>query len=388
MASPLSFLRGAAAVMANDLASTPTTGLQVQLCGDAHLANFGAYATAERNLVFGINDFDETLPGPWEWDIKRLVTSVVVAGRNNELRAADCAEAAGAAARSYRMAMAEYARMGYMALYYAQVDETAIRSVISTGAQRRELQKNVAHARKRDNLQALSKLTTTSQGRVRIKDDPPLVTHISDPTFGDVAQRSVQRYLDTLPADRVALLRRYTPVDAALKVVGVGSVGTHCFIVLLVGATDQDPLFLQIKQADASVHEPYLGASRLENHGQRVVMGQRMIQPASDIFLGWGSETHADFYVRQLRDMKGTLDVTRMGRSALANYAALCGWALALAHAGSGDAAAISGYLGTGDAFDRALAAFADAYADQTERDHAALVEAVNEGRVPAQPGV
>lgn len=388
MASPLNFLRGAAAVMAYDLASTPTTGLHVQLCGDAHLANFGAYATAERNLVFGINDFDETLPGPWEWDIKRLVTSIVVAGRSNELRTADCSAAAEAAARSYRMEMAKYREMGYMALYYAQVDEGAVRSVISTGAQRKALQKSAARARGRDNLHALAKLTTFSKGRLRIKDDPPLVTHISDPTFGDVAQQSAQKYIETLQADRVALLRRYVAVDAALKVVGVASVGTHCFIVLLVGATDQDPLFLQIKQADASVHEAYLGVSAGISHGQRVVMGQRMLQPASDVFLGWGSEPHADFYVRQLRDMKGTMDVTTMGRSPLNDYAGLCGWALALAHARSGDAAAIAGYLGKGDSFDRALLTFAHQYADQTEKDHAALVKAVNEGRVPAQPGV
>ena len=388
LASPLAFLRGAAAVMASDLAATPTTGIQVQLAGDAHLANFGGYGTPERNVVFGVSDFDETLPGPWEWDIKRLVASVVVAGRSRHLSAADCSAAATACVRSYRQRMAEHARMRYLALYHAQIDEAMIRSSLSRPADRKAVRKGVNRARSRDNLQALSTMTTMVDGHARIKDDPPLVTHISDPRLGDVAGQITRRYLNTLQADRVALLRRYSFVDVALKVVGVGSVGTRCFIVLLMGAGEDDPLFLQIKQAQASVLEPYLGASLWKNHGQRVVTGQRTIQAASDIFLGWGHQGRVHYHVRQLRDMKVTIDVSAMRASDLSAYAALCGWALALAHARSGDPARISGYLGTSDRFDRALAAFANAYADQTERDHALLVKAVNEGRVPAQPGV
>ena len=388
IASPLGFLRGAAAVMASDLATTPTTGIQVQLAGDAHLANFGGYATPERNLVFGVNDFDETLPGPWEWDIKRLAASVVVAGRTRGFSADACSAAATASARSYRERMVEYARMGYMALYHAQIDEDRVRSVLSQPAGRKVLQKSVSKARSRDHLQALSKMTTIVDGRPRIKDDPPLVTHISDPRLGDAAEEIARRYLRTLEADRVALLRRYSYVDAALKVVCVGSVGMRCYIVLFLGAGEDDPLFLQIKQAVGSALEPYLGAGQWKNHGQRVVTGQRIIQAASDIFLGWGREGRLDYYVRQLRDMKATLNLSTISASGLSAYAAICGWALALAHARSSDPAQISGYLGTSDRFDRALAAFADAYADQTERDHAALVEAVNDGRIPAQPGV
>ena len=388
MESPLGYLRGAAAVMARDLATTPATGILVQLAGDAHLANFGAYGTPERNLVFGVNDFDETLRGPWEWDVKRLATSVVVAGRSVGLSAAGCSAAARATVRSYRERMAQYAQMGYMAMYYGQVDESTISATTLTSLQRGQVEKAAAKAQTRDNLQALRKLTTTVDGRLRIKDYPPLVTHISDPLLGDRVQQLSQDYIGTLQADRQALLTRYSFLDAALKVVGVGSVGTRCFIVLFTGASDDDPLFLQIKEAQASVLEPYLGASPCPTHGQRVVEGQRLIQPASDIFLGWGSESHRDYYVRQLRDMKTTVNLSRMRPSDLFAYGSLCGWALALAHARSGDPAEISGYLGKSDTFDRALTVFANAYADQTERDHAALVAAVNSGRVPAQPGV
>lgn len=386
--SALGFLRGAATVMASDLATTPTTGIEVHLAGDAHLANFGGYATPERNLVFGINDFDETLPGPWEWDVKRLAVSVVVAGRTRGFSVTACAAAATASVRSYREWMAKYAGMGYMALYYAQIDENQVQSVPSRPVDREALQKGASKARSRDNLQALSKMTTVVNGRPRIKDDPPLVTHISDPHLGDVAEEIAVRYLETLESDRAALLQRYSFVDAALKVVGVGSVGTRCYVVLFLGAGEHDPLFLQIKQAEASVLEPYLGTGQWKNHGQRVVTGQRIIQPASDIFLGWGREGSLDYYVRQLRDMKATVNLSTISASGLHSYAAICGWALALAHARSGDPAQISGYLGTNDRFDRALTAFASAYANQTERDHAALVKAVNDGRIVAQPGV
>jgi uncharacterized protein (DUF2252 family) len=388
LASPFAFLRGAAAIMACDLATTPSTGIKVQLAGDAHLANFGGYATPERNLVFGVNDFDETLPGPWEWDIKRLVASVVVAGRSGGFRASDCAAASQAAVRSYREQMARYARMGYLALYHAQIDVETIQATLSTASERKLLRKGVARAKSRDNLQALNKMTVVVDGQVRIRDDPPLVTHVSDPRFGDLAKEVTRQYLRTLEADRKALLRRYSVVDAALKVVGVGSVGTRCYIVLCMGANDADPLFLQIKQAQASVLEPYLAKSRWKAHGERVVVGQRIIQPASDIFLGWGREPSADYYVRQLRDMKVSVDVSTLSSSGLASYAAVCGWALALAHARSGDPAQITGYLGTGDTFDRALTAFAGSYADQTERDHAALAAAVKSGRIKARTGV
>jgi uncharacterized protein (DUF2252 family) len=386
--SPFAFLRGAAIVMASDLATTPATGIQVQLSGDAHLKNFGAYATPERNLVFGVNDFDETLPGPWEWDIKRLAASVVVAGRSIRLSPADCSAVSTATVRFYRERMAQYAQMRYLALYYAQIDPNSIEVAFSAPTQRKLVQKEVTRAKRRDNLQALSKLTTVVDGQLRIRDDPPLVTHVSDPHLGDLAQQLSHQYFETLQADRLALLQRYSFVDAALKVVGVGSVGTRCFIMLFTGANDTDPLFLQIKQANPSVLEPYLGKSAWQAHGQRVVAGQRVIQPASDIFLGWSRESDADFYVRQLRDMKGSVDIATLNSSRLTTYAAVCGWALALAHARSGDPAQISGYLGTGDTFDLALTAFANAYADQTERDHAALVAAVNNGRIQAQPGV
>jgi uncharacterized protein (DUF2252 family) len=388
LASPFAFLRGAAAVMASDLSTTPATGIQVQLAGDAHLANFGGYGTPERNLVFGVNDFDETLPGSWEWDIKRLATSVVVAGRSRSFSAPACSAAAAGAIRSYRERMAEYARMGYLGLYYAQIEEDQVQRALSSPAERKAVRKDASKARGRDQLQVLSKMTEVVDGQTRIKDDPPLVTHISDPRLGDAAEEISRRYFNTLEADRLALLQRYAYIDAALKVVGVGSVGTRCYIVLLMGAGEDDPLFLQIKQAQASVLEPYLGASRWKNHGERVVAGQRTLQAASDIFLGWGRQGQVHYYVRQLRDMKLSIDLSTISASALSSYAVICGWALALAHARSGDPARISGYLGASDRFDRAVTAFANAYADQTEHDHEALVKAVNDGRVPAQPGV
>jgi uncharacterized protein (DUF2252 family) len=387
-ASPLGFLRGAAAVMARDLAATPSTGIPVQLAGDAHLANFGAYGTPERNLVFGVNDFDETLPGPWEWDIKRLAASVVVAGRTHGFTAAECSASAAVAVRAYRERMAEYTRMGYLDLYHTQIDEAHILHALARPVERKVVKKGAVRARSRDHLQALSTMTETIDGRLRIKDDPPLVTHVSDPHLGDVAGQVATRYLRTLEVDRAALMHRYTYVDAALKVVGVGSVGTRCFIVLFLGANEDDPLFLQIKESLPSALEPYLGASPWKTHGQRVVAGQRIIQAASDIFLGWGRDRRRDFYVRQLRDMKASVNLATITASALESYAAVCGWALALAHARSGDPAQISGYLGTGDRFDRALTSFANAYADQTERDHATLVKAIKSGRIQAEPGV
>jgi uncharacterized protein (DUF2252 family) len=387
--SPFAFLRGAAAVMASDLSFTPRTEITVQLAGDAHLVNFGAYGTPERNLVFDVNDFDETLRGPFEWDIKRLAASVVVAGRNNGFTAADCSDAARAAVTSYRQRMALYALVGHMELYYMQVEVADLLNVVS-GRMRRVAQKDIEKARARDNTQALNKMCSVVDGRVRIVDDPPVVTHVDDWHIlgAERGARLFREYYRTLQPDRRHLFQRYSLVDGARKVVGVGSVGTRCFILLFMGAGDNDPLFLQIKEATESVLEPYLGASAYKQHGERVVAGQRTIQAASDIFLGWGSTTRGHFYLRQLRDMKGSVDVPSMMPSGLVAYSEVCGWALALAHARSGDAAVISGYLGAGDAFDKALVSFANAYADQNERDFEALVKARKARRITADVGL
>jgi uncharacterized protein (DUF2252 family) len=382
--SPFSFLRGAAAIMASDLAPTPTTSLTVQVCGDAHLANFGAYATPERNLVFDVDDFDETLAGPWEWDLKRLAASLVVAGRGNGVAAAACAEAAAAAVRIYRERMLSFAKLGYVDVWYARVDAAAVIASLPR-KETRVARKSFAQARRHDNLQELSKLTKVTDGRVHIADDPPLVTHVSDERVGNRVPELVHAYRNSLSDDRRHLLALYTLVDFARKVVGVGSVGTRCYISLLVGQGTDDPLFLQVKEAGPSVLEHYVGRSRRMRHGKRVVLGQRLMQAASDIFLGWGDVDGLSFYIRQLRDMKGSVDIAALTPSQLVAYAEVCGWALARAHARSGDAAQIAGYLGTGTAFDQAITAFAQAYADQTERDHAALVKAVKQGRVVAQ---
>ena len=382
--SPFAFLRGAAVVMASDLALTPTTSITVQACGDAHLANFGAYATPERNLVFDVNDFDETLPAPWEWDIKRLAASIIVAGRTHRFAEGACSGAASAAVRSYRERLNAFARMGYLDVWYARIDAASVMRTLPRAVSK-VAQQDFAQARKRDNLQALATMTTVVDGRPRIKDDPPLVTHLSDPHLGDHILTIDRTYRASLQDDRRLLLDRYAYVDSARKVVGVGSVGTRCYIVLLGGKDNRDPLFLQIKEASQSVLEPYAGRSACRNHGPRVVRGQQLMQAASDIFLGWGWLDRTHYYLRQLRDMKGSVDMTAVTSGQLVDYAELCGWALARAHARSGDAARISGYLGTGDAIDRAITAFAQAYADQTERDHDSLVTAVKEGQVVAQ---
>lgn len=382
--SPLAFLRGAAAIMADDLAATPTTGIPVQACGDAHLANFGAYGTPERNLVFDLNDFDETLPGPWEWDIKRLAASIVVAGRGNGFDAAQCAEAAHAAVRSYRQRLNEFARRGYLDVWYAQIDAQTVLDTLSS-ATRRLAGRRFEQASQRDHLRALAKWTTLVDGQVRLVEDPPLLRHVSDERIGDQLRTLVQVYAKSLRDDRQALLQRYTIVDFARKVVGVGSVGMRCYIILLRGKDLADPLFLQIKEATRSVLEPHQGKCLYPHHGQRVVRGQQLIQAASDIFLGWGQVGTTHFYIRQLYDMKGSVQIARLTPAQLSTYGEVCGWALARAHARSGDAARISGYLGAGDTFDQAVAAFATAYADQTERDHAALIAAVKAGCVSAE---
>lgn len=389
MVSPFTFMRGAAIVMANDLASTPKTGIQAQLCGDAHLLNFGAYASPERALLFDLNDFDETLPGPWEWDVKRLAASFVVAGRDNGFDAADCRGAAQAAAAAYRQRMGEFSEMGELEVWYSRVGVDEIRGLLSdakTKKTTKKLGKAVRKARGRDSLQALSKLTTVVDGHRRIIDDPPLLIRIPE---GDEVRIQINAILEsyrrTLQDDRRHLLDRYRFVDVARKVVGVGSVGTRAYVVLLEGRDEDDPLFLQVKEAVASVLEGPVHPSNYAHHGHRVVAGQRLMQTASDIFLGWFRGTEGrDYYWRQLRDMKGSAEVERMSSDELVLYAGLCGWALARAHARSGDRVQIAAYLGKSERFDGAIADFAHAYADQTERDHAALCAAVKAGKLPA----
>jgi len=384
--SPFAFLRGAANVMVADLATMPASGLLVQACGDAHLANFGIFGTPERNLVFDVNDFDETLPGPWEWDVMRLATSVVVAGRSSQFSDADAVAAASAAVQSYRLCMWAYARMRHLEVWYSQIKSSAVANVLPTISQA-TIRRRLKQARRRDNLQAFDRLTTVIDGQVRMIEDPPLLTHTHEDVLGGSIDELYRHYLDTVPDDRRVLLERYRIVDAARKVVGVGSVGTRCHVLLLLGNDDDDPLFLQVKEAVASVLEPHVRPSAYANHGQRVVRGQQLTQAASDLFLGWGRIGSRDFYLRQLRDMKGAVHIGSMPPDEMSAYAALCGWALARAHARTGDAVAISGYLGTGDVFDRAITAFAQVYADQTERDHQELVAAVRNGRIVADAG-
>ena len=390
MASPFAFLRGSTIVMANDLASTPKSGIQAQLCGDAHLLNFGAYASPERTLLFDLNDFDETLPGPWEWDVKRLAVSFVVAGRDNGFDASDCRAAAQASVASYRQRMAEFSEMGELGVWYSRIGEEEVRGLLTEARAgkktTKKLSKNVRKTRGRDSLQALSKLTTVVDGRRIINDDPPLLVRIPE---GEEIRGQVyailESYKRTLQEDRRHLLERYRFVDAARKVVGVGSVGTRAYVVLLGGRDENDPLFLQVKEAGTSVLERYVESNAYEHHGHRVVAGQRLMQAASDIFLGWFRGTEGrDFYWRQLKDMKGSAKVETMSADELVLYAGLCGWALARAHARSGDRVQIAAYLGKSDRFDRAVADFAVSYADQNEQDHEALCAAVESGRIVA----
>ena len=343
MASPFAFLRGSAVIMASDLAGTPKSGIQAQLCGDAHLLNFGAYASPERALLFDLNDFDETLPGPWEWDIKRLAASFVVAGRDNGFDPAQCREAAQASVASYRQRMAEFSEMGELEAWYSRVGEEEVLGLLSDAKSRKKttkkLSKNLQKARGRDSLHALSKLTRVVDGRRRIIDDPPLLVRVAE---GEEIRGQINAILEsykrTLQEDRRHLLDRFHFVDAARKVVGVGSVGTRAFVVLLEGRDENDPLFLQVKEAGASVLEAHVASKSYEHHGHRVVAGQRLMQAASDIFLGWFRGTEGrDFYWRQLKDMKGSAKVETMSPDELVLYARLCGWALARAHARSGD---------------------------------------------------
>ncbi|WP_329305953.1 DUF2252 domain-containing protein [Streptomyces sp. NBC_01260] len=398
--SPFRFYRGAAAIMAGDLATTPDAGLRVQLCGDAHMLNFRLLASPERSLLFDINDFDETLPGPWEWDLKRLATSLAIAGRENGFTDAERTTIVRSAVRSYRERMRGLAGMHNLDVWYAKVDFEQLRALASDRLPRRESKRvsaAMAKARTRDNLQAFEKLTEVVDGKRRIASSPPTVERAADllpdlerTQMEDMFRDLVDRYGRSLSADREHLLRQFTMVDMARKVVGVGSVGTRCWIILLLGRDGEDPLFLQAKEADESVLAAYAGASEYPTQGQRVVAGQRLMQAASDIFLGW-EHLHApdgqerDFYVRQLRDWKGIADPSRQGPRTMEAFGEVCGATLARAHARSGDRIAIAAYLGRADVFDQAVARFAESYADQNERDHQALLDSVRAGRVSAQ---
>jgi uncharacterized protein (DUF2252 family) len=394
-ASPFAFYRGAAAVMAADLAPTPISGLRVQLCGDAHLSNFGAFAAPDRRLVFDLNDFDESLPGPWEWDLKRLAASFEIAARESGFKRKQREAATLGVGRAYRESMREFAAQGHLEVWYARFDvETAMAQVEAEDpATGTRLRKNVAKARGKDSLRALEKLTETVDGEIRFRSEPPLLVpgreiDAGGQDLGAILDEVMRAYRESLPLDRRRLFDGYRFRGIARKVVGVGSVGTRAWVVLLTGNDESDPLFLQAKEAQASVLEPYAGASEYENHGQRVVEGQRLMQTAGDIFLGWcpavGLEGPRDFYVRQLWDWKRSAEVERLSPRALLVYAQVCGWTLARAHARAGDRVAIAAYLGSSDSFDRALAAFAEAYADQNERDHAALRTAIDSGKVKA----
>ncbi len=389
LASPFAFLRGSAAVMAHDLASTPVSGLTVQLCGDCHLSNFGAFASPERTLVFDINDFDETLPGPWEWDLKRLAASFLVAGRTCGLRPTLCREVVMRLVESYRTQMRAFAEQTTLEVWYARL---RMKDVLPLGnsEQQGRIQARMAKAQNRDALQALSKLTTITDGGPQIVLDPPVVTPVESAEQRQNLGLVARSYRETLQNDRQHLFREYHLVDLALKVVGVGSVGTRCYIGLFVGRDDADPLFLQVKEAEASVLEAHLPRSRYHHHGHRVVAGQRLMQASSDIFLGWTrSVTGQDFYVRQLRDMKLSMAPEEMlVPEGWLLDAQICGWTLARAHARSGDRIQLASYVGGSARLDEAIADFAEAYADQTEQDHAVLVAAVKSGRITAQTGV
>ena len=385
-ASPFAFLRGSAAVMAADLASRPHTGLTVQLCGDAHLLNFGLYASPERALLFDLNDFDETFPGPFEWDVERLAASVAVAGRANGHAEAKVRRAALEAVAAYRTAMRRLARRGELAVWYERIDADSLLPLVRSASRRRHVASSLTRARRRTSLQALGKLTEVVDGRRRIIHDPPLLEPAGASDMASL-RKIFSDYRSTLSEERRLLLDRYRFVDAARKVVGVGSVGLRCFVVLLTGRDQSDPLFLQIKEARKSVWEEHLPHGPYVHPGHRVVAGQRLLQAASDIFLGWmsGPQGRA-FYWRQLRDMKGSADVAGMSPADLLGYARLCGTALARAHARSGDRIAIAAYLGGADTFEQAVADFALAYADQTAADHAALGAAIAAGVVAAAP--
>ncbi len=400
LASPFAFYRGAAAVMAADLAGSPRSGFEAQLCGDAHLSNFGAFASPERRLVFDLNDFDETLPGPWEWDVKRLAASFSLAGRDAGCGGRERRRIVAAAAREYRETMRRLSTMGNLEAWYQQLDADTIAERWATAVgekQRRLFERGVAKARAKDSTRAFSKLTEEVDGRLRIVSDPPLIVPIGELAAGEAEGVDVEAlvlavlsdYRDSLDVERRAVLDSYRFVDAAFKVVGVGSVGTRAWIALMLGRDRSDPLFLQVKEAQHSVLEPYMAPSEFDHQGERVVHGQRLMQAASDLLLGWVRAEgvdgkRRDFYVRQLWDWKGSAKVESMDPRALTAYAEICGMTLAHAHARGGDRIAIGAYLGKSAAFDSAMAEFAESYADQSERDYEALRAAVDEGRVEA----
>jgi len=405
VASPFAFLRGSAVVMASDLAASPVTGLDVVLCGDAHLSNFGIFASPERDLVFDINDFDEAYPGPWEWDLKRLAASTVVAGRENDWGAKKCRQMVIHAAETYRQGMDEFSTLSTLDMWYFHIDADSVMKAFEQSSKKgaKSAGKVVKKAKFRTQGQTLEKLTVMENGRRLIMSDPPLLIafrdmgfekHIGDAKLRLLAEKSVEsswnQYLNSLPDERRYLLRRYRLVDAALRVGGVGSVGTRCMIALLKGHDENDALILQLKEAGPSALETYLPEQpTYSQHARRVVTGQRVIQAVSDIFLGWHtSESELQYYWRQLKDMKGSFDVTTMDAEGFKTYVGICAFTLARAHARTGDPSAISGYLGSNDTFAEAIADFAAAYADQTERDHQSLVAAIKSGRIVAETGI
>ena len=404
LVSPFTFYRGAAAIMAHDLGATPRSGLTVQCCGDAHLANFGVFASPERRLVFDVNDFDETLPGPWEWDVKRLAVSMLIAARSNGFREKEQERIVLDTVGRYRTAMTDFAGMKDLDVWYSHLD---IESVLKDYASQfkpkavKRTEKTLAKARTKDSMTAFSKLTHVVDGKARIVDQSPLIVPIDQLVAGqgrdelfDELRQLMRSYRATLGFDRRVLLEQFELADFARKVVGVGSVGTRAWIALLLGRDGSDPLFLQMKEAEASVLEELLGPSEFSNHGERVVVGQRLMQATSDIFLGWlhvdgGLDGKPrDFYGRQLKDWKGSAEIEQMVPKAMAAYGKLCGWTLARAHARSGDRIAIAAYLGNGDSFDRAIVEFSKAYAQQNERDYQALNAAVKSGKIDAQTGL
>jgi uncharacterized protein (DUF2252 family) len=388
LTSSFAFLRGGAGIMAADLAAgSKPTGITVQACGDLHVANFGVFASAERALIFGINDFDETYPGPWEWDLKRLVASIVVSCRFLGGDDTLCREGVMAAVRSYRKHMKQYAYMGFMDLWYSTITEKDIIMLMPSSVQK-DLKRITSKARERTHMQVLGKLTDIVDKQYRLREDAPFIvreTHTQSGKPVDVALVSLlESYVSSLADDRNALLSQYRVVDVARKIVGVGSVGTRCWVIFLAGNSSDDPLFLQVKEAQPSVLEPFVKGVSYSNNGQRVVAGQRLIQGAPDIFLGWGEADGYHFYVRQLRDMKGGIEFVpgKVVIERVPDYSSLCAWAMALAHAKSGDAALLSGYLGNSDELDEAMVKFAFKYADQNEKDYKALVKAAKSGRI------
>ena len=404
LVSPFTFYRGAAMIMAHDLASTPRSGLDVQCCGDAHLSNFGVFASPERRLVFDVNDFDETLPGPWEWDVKRLAVSMLIAARDNGYRAKDAERIVLDTVARYRTAMRAFAAMKHLEVWYSRLEIESVVEELAPQYKQKMVQrteKALAKARTKDSMVAFSKLTESVNGEVRIVDQSPLIVPIEQLATGrdrdemfEWLHELLRDYRQTLEFGRRVLLEQFTLTDFARKVVGVGSVGTRAWIALLLGRDGQDPLFLQMKEAEASVMEEVLGPSEFANHGERVVTGQRLMQATSDIFLGWvhvdsGLDGQSrDFYGRQLKDWKGSAEIEQMVPTGMATYGALCGWTLARAHARSGDRVAIASYLGNGAGFDRAILEFSQAYAEQNERDYKALADAVKSGRIAVQTGL